>query len=213
MANWGLVGAAVFDAAYKGPEIIDIEMTSTMIGYSGLFMGFAWQVQPRNYLLFACHTFNVTAQANQLRRAVEYKVKTLPNPAEELNKIGTRLASAAAVAAGLVAAVGPTKRLVGGSALPTKLKDVVLHPAGPLTVFFWAPTSKWLFSVSNLKDLDKDTDKMSFAQMSALTATGIIWTRYSFVINPVNYNLAIVNLALGASSSYHLARKIKKDYM
>ena len=108
-------------------------------------------------------------------------------------------------------------------------------------MFFWAPTSKWLFSVSNLKvsvlastlpsplplhrtltltltltlmqDLNKDTDKMSFAQMSALTATGVIWTRYSFVINPVNYNLATVNLALGLSSGYHLARKVKKDYM
>ncbi len=85
--------------------------------------------------------------------------------------------------------------------------------AGPLTVFFWAPTSKWMFSVSNLKDLNKDTDKMSFAQMSALTATGIIWTRYSFVITPVNYNLALVNLALGASSGYHLSRKVKKDYL
>ena len=95
VANWGLVGAAVYDAAYKGPEIIDIEMTGTMIGYSGLFMGFAWQVQPRNYLLFACHTFNVTAQANQLRRAIEYKVRSLPNPGEELTKIGTKMAGTA----------------------------------------------------------------------------------------------------------------------
>ena len=45
VANWGLVGAAVYDASFKGPEIIDPEMTATMIGYSGLFMGFAWQVQ------------------------------------------------------------------------------------------------------------------------------------------------------------------------
>lgn len=54
---------------------------------------------------------------------------------------------------------------------------------------------------------------MSFAQMSALTATGVIWTRYSFVISPVNYNLAMVNIALGASSGYHLFRKINNDFI
>ena len=64
----------------------------------------------------------------------------------------------------------------------------------------------------NLKDLNKNTDTMSVSQMSALTATGIIWTRYSFVINPINYNLATVNLALGASSGYHLFRKFRADY-
>jgi hypothetical protein len=53
MANWGLVAAAVYDASFKGPEIIDMEMTGVMIGYSSLFMGFAWQVQPRNMLLFS----------------------------------------------------------------------------------------------------------------------------------------------------------------
>jgi len=212
VANWGLVAAAVYDASFKGPEIIDIEMTGTMIGYSGLFMGFAWQVQPRNYLLFACHAFNVTAQCNQMRRAIEYQLATIPNAKEKLRETGTKIAGGALAAAGLVAAVGPIKNALASKAIPKTIQNVVLHPAGPLTVFFWAPTSKWLFSINNLKDLNKPTDKMSMSQMSALTATGLIWTRYSFVINPVNYNLAIVNLALGASSMYHLSRKIKADY-
>jgi hypothetical protein len=73
IANWGLVGAAVYDANYKGPESIDIEMTGTMMAYSLTFLGFAWQVNPRNYLLFSCHVFNMTAQLNQLRRAINYK--------------------------------------------------------------------------------------------------------------------------------------------
>ena len=54
---------------------------------------------------------------------------------------------------------------------------------------------------------------MSLAQQCALTSTGVIWTRYSFVITPVNYNLAIVNAVLGASSGYHLARKVNNDYI
>ena len=58
-----------------------------------------------------------------------------------------------------------------------------------------------------------DTDKMSLAQQIALTSTGVIWTRYSFVITPVNYNLAIVNAVLGVSSGYHLTRKINNDYI
>ena len=36
--------------------------------YSMLFMRFAWMVQPRNYLLLACHTSNVAAQTYQLNR-------------------------------------------------------------------------------------------------------------------------------------------------
>ena len=47
----------------------------------------------------------------------------------------------------------------------------------------------------------------------ALTATGVIWSRYAMVINPINYNLMIVNIALGASSGYHLYRKVKADYI
>lgn len=32
----------------------------------------AWRVQPRNYLLFACHATNATAQSVQLGRFVNY---------------------------------------------------------------------------------------------------------------------------------------------
>ena len=70
-----------------------------------------------------------------------------------------------------------------------------------------------MFVATNLLNVDKPTDTISLAQTTALTATGLIWTRYSFVITPVNYNLAIVNIALGLSSSYHLLRKIRADYI
>lgn len=41
-----------------------------MCMYSALFMRFAWRVQPRNYLLLACHVSNETVQATQLVRKV-----------------------------------------------------------------------------------------------------------------------------------------------
>lgn len=35
-------------------------------------MRFAWRVQPRNYLLFACHATNATAQLVQEGRFINY---------------------------------------------------------------------------------------------------------------------------------------------
>ena len=43
-------------------------MTAAMCIYSLLFMRFAWAIQPRNYLLFACHFSNEFVQLNQMRR-------------------------------------------------------------------------------------------------------------------------------------------------
>jgi len=41
--------------------------------YSALFMRFAWKVQPRNLLLFACHFSNETLQLVQLARFYDYQ--------------------------------------------------------------------------------------------------------------------------------------------
>lgn len=38
---------------------------SALVCYSAVFMRFAWKVQPRNLLLFACHITNFTAQGAQ----------------------------------------------------------------------------------------------------------------------------------------------------
>ena len=74
-------------------------------------------------------------------------------------------------------------------------------------VFFWAPTFKWAITFSNIGDLERPAEKISANQQIAIFATGCIWTRYSFVITPVNYNLAIVNIFMGASAAYQLYRK------
>lgn len=48
-------------------------MTAAMCIYSLLFMRFAWAIQPRNYILFACHASNEAVQLNQMRRYMEWK--------------------------------------------------------------------------------------------------------------------------------------------
>ncbi|KAF9056144.1 hypothetical protein BJ165DRAFT_1431209 [Panaeolus papilionaceus] len=67
VANWGLPLAALADLK-KDEELISGTMTTALACYSMVFMRFAWRVQPRNYLLFACHLTNATAQTvNDIR--------------------------------------------------------------------------------------------------------------------------------------------------
>ncbi|KLO17006.1 UPF0041-domain-containing protein [Schizopora paradoxa] len=71
VANWGLPLAAIADLK-KDEEVISGPMTTALACYSFVFMRFAWRVQPRNYLLFACHLCNSTAQSIQGARFVNY---------------------------------------------------------------------------------------------------------------------------------------------
>ena len=52
----------------KPPEMISAKMTGALSIYSLLFMRFAWMVQPRNYLLLACHASNEAGQLFLLKR-------------------------------------------------------------------------------------------------------------------------------------------------
>ncbi|XP_028676540.2 mitochondrial pyruvate carrier 1 isoform X2 [Erpetoichthys calabaricus] len=72
VANWGLPIAAINDMK-KSPEIISGRMTFALCCYSLLFMRFAYKVQPRNWLLFACHICNETAQLVQGGRLIKHK--------------------------------------------------------------------------------------------------------------------------------------------
>jgi len=53
-------------------KVISGTMTTALTCYSLVFMRFAWRVQPRNYLLFACHFTNATAQSLNDIRFVRY---------------------------------------------------------------------------------------------------------------------------------------------
>jgi len=88
-----------------------------------------------------------------------------------------------------------------------------MHPAGPFYIHFWAPNFKWALSINNLIDYDRPVEKISLSMNSALTLTGCLFMRWSFVITPVNYSLFFVNAALASSSGYHLARKCKYEFM
>ncbi|XP_075059399.1 mitochondrial pyruvate carrier 1 [Mixophyes fleayi] len=73
VANWGLPIAAINDMK-KSPEIISGRMTFALTCYSLLFMRFAYKVQPRNWLLFACHFTNEGAQLVQGTRLIKYRM-------------------------------------------------------------------------------------------------------------------------------------------
>ncbi|KAF7340198.1 Mitochondrial pyruvate carrier [Mycena venus] len=98
------------------------------------------------------------------------------------------------------------------SGFAAKMTSFMNHPAGPKTVFFWAPMMKWCLVGAGLKDLTRPADKLSVSQNLALAATGVIWVRWSFVIIPVNYSLAAVNVLVGLSGLTQLGRIVNYRY-
>ncbi|KAG5882142.1 hypothetical protein JTB14_005971 [Gonioctena quinquepunctata] len=71
VANWGIPLAAIADIN-KDPKFISGKMTFALCLYSAMFMRFAWKVQPRNMLLFACHFTNEGTQLVQLTRFIKF---------------------------------------------------------------------------------------------------------------------------------------------
>nr|POE79369.1 mitochondrial pyruvate carrier 3 [Quercus suber] len=67
---------------------------------------------------------------------------------------------------------------------------------GPKTVHFWAPIMKWGLVLAGAADFARPAESLSLTQNAALMATGLIWTRWCFVIRPRNVFLASVNFAL-----------------
>ncbi|KAL9126802.1 MAG: hypothetical protein Q9175_007856 [Cornicularia normoerica] len=70
-------------------------------------------------------------------------------------------------------------------------------PVGAKTVHFWAPVMKWSIVLAGISDFARPAESLSLTQNVALTATGVIWTRWCFVIKPRNLLLAAVNFFLG----------------
>jgi hypothetical protein len=91
-------------------------------------------------------------------------------------------------------------------AFASRAREFWNHPAGPKTIFFWAPTCKWGISIANLADLQRDPDMLSLPMQVAVTATGVIWSKYSLDIKPKNYNLLTVNMFMAATGFYQLYR-------
>jgi len=206
VANWGMSLSAIYDANSLKPEMINDRMTATQMAYSSLFMGFAWRVQPRNYILFSCHAANVLAQGNQLRRWGEYSLTQGETGKANVMTMATIMGGAVAGSAGLVAASGQMKKVCAAT-MPGVVSRLALHEAGPFTIFFWAPNFKYALSINNILDYQKPVDKISTSLTSAMALTGCLFMRWSFVITPVNYSLFLVNALLATTSFYHLGRK------
>ena len=65
---------------------------------------------------------------------------------------------------------------------------------------------KWGLVIAGLNDMRKPPETLSVSQNVALAATGVIWSRYSTQIMPVNYSLLSFNLFVGATGLYQLYR-------
>jgi hypothetical protein len=210
LAGWGMSGAAIYDATLQGPEVISLNMTGVLIIYSSLFARWAFVVKPQNMLLAACHLANICAQTNQMRRALEHKINS--GREQEVRDMASNAAIVGAVGAGAILA-GPMMRTTLGNANLGIVSTFAAADAGPFTVHFWAPMSKWMISGASFLDLHRPTEKISLPQYTALTFTGLFFTRYALLVTPINYNLCAVNIALFGSSFWHLCRKIKADYI
>lgn len=90
--------------------------------------------------------------------------------------------------------------------VPASLQPTWNHPAGPKTIFFWAPTMKWCLVIAGIGDINRPAEKLSLTQSIALAATGLIWSRYSLVITPKNWNLFCVNIFVAATGLFQLSK-------
>ncbi|XP_063537405.1 mitochondrial pyruvate carrier 2-like [Cydia strobilella] len=93
--------------------------------------------------------------------------------------------------------------------VPESLRPLWQHPAGPKTIFFWAPAFKWGLVIGGLGDINRPANKLSIPQISSLAATGLVWSRYSLVIIPKNYSLFAVNVFVAAINVYQLGRAVR----
>jgi len=79
-------------------------------------------------------------------------------------------------------------------------------PVGIKTVHFWAPVMKWGIVLAGVSDFARPAQSLSLTQNAALTATGIIWTRWCLIIKPKNVFLATVNFFLGCVGLIQVTR-------
>lgn len=96
--------------------------------------------------------------------------------------------------------------------LSTGVKDYLLSPAGPFTVFFWAPVTKWFIVIANIKDMAIPAENISTPQQFVLFMSGCIWSRYALQIYPFSWNLLSVQIFMAGSAAYQLARKAVHSY-
>lgn len=87
------------------------------------------------------------------------------------------------------------------SSLRSRPSRVAARPSWPSLVArlltIRAPVLKWVLVLAGVSDFARPAEKLSVTQNLALTATGLIWTRWCLIIKPRNIMLAAVNFFLG----------------
>lgn len=86
----------------------------------------------------------------------------------------------------------------------SKARQFWQHPAGPKTIHFWAPTFKWGISIANVADFKRPVEQVSYPQQIAVTATGLIWSRFATQITPVSVNIVPVLFLLNGRAAMFL---------
>ncbi|XP_049877627.1 mitochondrial pyruvate carrier 2-like [Pectinophora gossypiella] len=90
--------------------------------------------------------------------------------------------------------------------VPNSMRPLWEHPAGPKTIFFWAPICKWGLVAAGIGDLNRPAESLSLRQHTSLAVTSLIWSRWSLVIIPKNYSLFAVNSFVAGTNIYQLCR-------
>ncbi|XP_055852748.1 mitochondrial pyruvate carrier 2-like [Episyrphus balteatus] len=91
--------------------------------------------------------------------------------------------------------------------VPSRLRPLWMHPAGPKTVFFWAPMFKWGLVIAGFNDLaNRPKELLNARQTGTIALTGMIWSRYSLVVVPKNWNLFSVNLFVAITQGVQFLR-------
>ncbi|XP_074027550.1 mitochondrial pyruvate carrier 2-like [Leptinotarsa decemlineata] len=90
--------------------------------------------------------------------------------------------------------------------VPKKLLPLWHHPAGPQTIFFWAPFVKWGLVIAGLSDLQRHPSTISARQCTSLAVAGYIWSRYALVITPKSYFLFSANFFVAVTQTCQLIR-------
>ncbi|EYU27382.1 hypothetical protein MIMGU_mgv1a017890mg [Erythranthe guttata] len=66
---------------------------------------------------------------------------------------------------------------------------------------------------ANVADFSKPPDTLSYPQQLGIHLSvglsGLIWSRYSTIVTPKNWNLFSVSLGMSATRIYQLARKAR----
>ncbi|SBT78239.1 mitochondrial pyruvate carrier protein 2, putative [Plasmodium ovale] len=104
------------------------------------------------------------------------------------------------------------KNQIAGYNINNNVKKALVSDTGVLSIHFWAPTFKWSISLANLVDINRDPKLLSLPQQFAIFLTGLLFSRFAYVIKPRNLNLLTINLFMSLTALYQITRIANYKY-